>query len=87
MTLALYDWNIENGVLTKGSLREDQQIRTLTADEPAYVTALVYLDGDAVTGGEMSADTTQSLFGSINLQFCGDQELTVMPYDGLLTGE
>lgn len=83
MTLALYDWNIENGVLTKGSLREDQQITTLTADTPAYITALVYLDGDAVTGGEMSADTTQSLFGSINLQFCGDQELTVMPYDGL----
>lgn len=87
MTLALYDWNIENGVLTKGSLREDQQITTLTADDPAYVTALVYLDGDAVTGGEMSADTTQSLFGSINLQFCGDQELAVMPHDGLLAGE
>ena len=87
MTLALYDWNIENGVLTKGSLRADQQITTLTADTPAYITALVYLDGDAVTGGEMSADTTQSLFGSINLQFCGDQELTVMPYDGVLAGE
>lgn len=86
-TLALYSRNIVDGVLTKGATLPEQQITTLAPDTPAYITALVYLDGDAVTGGEMSADTTQSLFGSLNLQFCGDQELTVMPYDGLLAGE
>ena len=83
-TLALYDRSISGGALTKGALLQEQQITTLAPDVPTYITALVYLDGDAVTGGEMSADTTQSLFGSLNLQFCGDQELTVMPYDGLL---
>lgn len=86
-TLALYSRDINDGVLTKEALLQEQQITTLAPEVPTYITALVYLDGDAVTGGEMSADTTQSLFGSLNLQFCGDQELTVMPYDGLLKGE
>lgn len=84
-TLALYGYNIGDGALAKEAPLQEQQITTLAPDVPAYITALVYLDGDAVTGGEVSADTTQSLFGSLNLQFCGDQELTVMPYDGLLT--
>lgn len=84
--LALYRREISDGVLTKGEPLQEQQITTLVPDTPAYITALVYLDGDAVTGGEMSADTTQSLFGSLNLQFCGDQELAVMPHDGLLAG-
>lgn len=86
-TLALYRREISDGVLTKGEPLQEQQITTLAPDTPAYITALVYLDGDAVTGGEMSADTTQSLFGSLNLQFCGDQELAVMPHDGLLAGK
>lgn len=86
-TLALYRREISDGVLTKREPLQEQQITTLAPEVPTYITALVYLDGDAVTGGEMSADTTQSLFGSLNLQFCGDQELTVMPYDGLLKGE
>lgn len=81
-----YTLDGDTGALIKGTAKASQDIVSLPADKTVWLTALVYLDGDAVTGGEVSADTTQSLFGSINLQFCSDQELTGMPYDGVLAG-
>ena len=81
-----YTLDGDTGALIKGTAKASQDIVSLPADKTVWLTALVYLDGDAVTGGEVSADTTQSRFGSINLQFCSDQKLTGMPYDGVLAG-
>ena len=81
-----YTLDGDTGALIKGTAKASQDIVSLPADKTVWLTALVYLDGDAITGGEVSADTTQSLFGSINLQFCSDQKLTGMPYDGVLAG-
>lgn len=87
-TLVMCGYTLDEatGELIKGTAKAIQDIVSLPADKTVWLTALVYLDGDAVTGGEVSADTTQSLFGSINLQFCSDQKLTGMPYDGVLAG-
>lgn len=87
-TLVMCGYTLDEatGGLVKGTAKAIQDIVSLPADKTVWLTALVYLDGDAVTGGEVSADTTQSLFGSINLQFCSDQKLTGMPYDGVLAG-
>lgn len=87
-TLVMCGYTLDEatGGLIKGTAKAIQDIVSLPADKTVWLTALVYLDGDAVTGGEVSADTTQSLFGSINLQFCSDQKLTGMPYDGVLAG-
>lgn len=81
-----YTLDGDTGALIKGTAKASQDIVSLQADKTVWLTALVYLDGDAITGGEVSADTTQSLFGSINLQFSSDQKLTGMPYDGVLAG-
>ena len=87
-TLVMCGYTLDEatGGLIKGTAKAIQDIVSLPPDKTVWLTALVYLDGDAVTGGEVSADTTQSLFGSINLQFCSDQKLTGMPYDGVLAG-
>ena len=87
-TLVMCGYTLDEatGGLIKGTAKAIQDIVSLPADKTVWLTALVYLDGDAITGGEVSADTTQSLFGSINLQFCSDQKLTGMPYDGVLAG-
>lgn len=86
LVMCSYTLDETTGVLIKGQAKASQDIVSLPADKTVWLTALVYLDGDAITGGEVSADTTQSLFGSINLQFSSDQKLTGMPYDGVLAG-
>lgn len=87
-TLVMCGYTLDEatGGLIKGTAKAIQDIMPLPADKTVWLTALVYLDGDAITGGEVSADTTQSMFGSINLQFSSDQELTGMPYGGVLAG-
>lgn len=61
---------------------EDNVITTLRADEAKYITAVVFLNGDKVTSGSVSAQGQMSLIGSINLQFALDGvELRAMRYD------
>lgn len=75
----------EDGILSAGTVRTDQKIVTLTKDKVEYITAIVYLDGDRVQSGQFSSDTTASLYGSINLQFSTDAELTPMNYDSYVS--
>lgn len=66
--------SLANGTLTLGDANEKNEIMSLTADTPAALTAIVYLDGSAVDG------TADGATGKLNLQFCVDGELKPMDY-------
>lgn len=77
--LMLYDTaNSSDGVLTLIGKREKQSITRLPQDSASGITALVYLDGDAVQSGYLTADQLTSMSGSINLQF-GLSGVTLTP--------
>lgn len=79
--LSMHDLAFQDGSIRPGKEREKQDITELTKNQELYVTALVYLSGDALSASSLSADTTQSLFGSVNLQFTTDAPLTSMQPD------
>lgn len=79
--LTMHDLAFQDGSIRPGKEREEQDITELTKNQELYVTALVYLSGDALSASSLSADTTQSLFGSVNLQFTTDAPLTSMQPD------
>lgn len=79
--LTMHDLAFQDGSIRPGKEREKQDITELTKNQELYVTALVYLSGDALAASSLSADTTQSLFGSVNLQFTTDAPLTSMQPD------
>lgn len=66
--------SLANGTLTLGDANPKNEIMSLTADTPAALTAIVYLDGSAVDG------TADGATGKLNLQFCVDGELKPMDY-------
>jgi hypothetical protein len=63
------------GGITILGKKADQSITALTEDEAKIVTAMVYLDGSTVTNATVSADSYQSLVGTLNLQFSSDATL------------
>ena len=64
-----------SGVISLGQKTDNQKILNLTAEQPAYVTAVVYLNGDETTSSILAADQIMALEGSVNLQFKTDAEL------------
>lgn len=89
-TLALHEVDYE-AMEETGTIRikqetiEDNVLTTLVADEPKYITAVVFLNGDTVSGGDVSAQGEMSLIGSINMQFATDATLIAMQYDDYIT--
>ena len=82
-TLALYEPSFDkDGTLTRGNKSADNVICALAADTPAYISAVVYLCGDAVQSSAFSATQGLSLDGAINLQFASSENLTAMEYAG-----
>ncbi len=77
----MYEPVFEDGLIKKGTLRENQSIINMVSDTVYYVTAVVFLNGDNLSGMSLSADTTQSLFGSINLQFSSSADLQSLQPD------
>lgn len=70
-----------SGILVVGEPMQQQTLVGLQKDNPAGMTALVYLDGDAAQSGDFTADKAISMSGSINLQFSVDGDaLTPMTY-------
>ena len=82
VTLALYEPSIsEEGVLSLGAKRTSGVITTeLKAGEPLYITAIVFLNGDTLSSGAVSATQHPSLYGTVNLQFSSSAVLTPMNY-------
>ena len=83
--LAMYNTSINDGVLTKTGKSSSQRIVNMTADMPVYITAVVYLNGDSISSSDVSSDVTQSLFGTVNLQFSTNADLEPMDYTGYRT--
>ena len=84
--LVLYETVRSGGVLTLIGKSKDQDFDSLTKDHASPITALVYLDGDAVQSGYLTADQLTSMSGSINLQFgLSDVTLTPMGYSDYAT--
>ena len=97
--LALYNYtpSIVNGdevMVTLGAKKttgeapnqvDDLTITALTQNEAKKLTAIVYLDGDAVDN-TMAANAAKSMSGSVNLQFATDAELVPMENAALREG-
>lgn len=65
----------------------DGVILELTENEPALVTAVVYLNGDTVESGDFSATQGLSLNGNVNLQFALlNSDLEAMDYNDYQIG-
>lgn len=65
------------GITLAATHREDSVITTLIPDQQKNVTALVYLDGKVVDNSSVAANASQSIAGTLNLQFSSDA--TLMP--------
>ena len=76
----------DDGYLIKGEKRETNEITSLQADQTTYITAIVFLNGDTLPYGAMSATEQSSLYGTINLQFASSAELHPMNYQGYVGG-
>lgn len=88
--IILFDWELSysanddktHGVLTLTGVKTNQQIMSLEQNTATVVSAYVYLDGDA-TDSSMVGTGTESMTGSINLQFASDANLKPMDYSDL----
>ena len=78
--LVLWNYNTNDGILTTTSKKANQTITDITADTTLYVTAVVYLSGDAASSSLISATQATSLSGSINMQFSHSETLVPMNY-------
>lgn len=79
-TLALYEPAFgEDGTLSLGQHAENV-ITALVENTVSYISAVVYLSGDAVDSTMFSATQGISLDGKINLQFASSETLTPMTY-------
>lgn len=79
--LQMYDAKVSNGKLELGSYRDDSCIiNDMQPNEPYYITAIVYLNGDQVKSEEFSSVGNSSLAGMINLQFTNSAGLQAMNY-------
>jgi len=65
---------------------ENQTILSLTQNQATPVTVVVYLDGNAVTNADV-ANGTNSMTGSLNLQFKSSADLVPMRDSDLFDGE
>ena len=79
MTLSTAEHDTEGphytGGTTIGVRKGSQAITSLPQDIPVRISALVYLDGSYVTNAMVAANATQSMTGTLNLQFASDAEL------------
>lgn len=82
--------NVEGKTVTDGTETvqvevRDNVITALNQNEIKHISALVYLDGEAIENEDVAATVEQSMTGSVNLQFASSATLTPMEYGELHT--
>lgn len=83
VSLALYEPRVSaDGILSRGEKRSSNIITPMTAEQPVYITAIVFLNGDTLPSGAVAATQHPSLYGTVNLQFSSNADLTPMNYSG-----
>ena len=75
------------GGTTVAGQRVDQVITAMPQDTPVRISVLVYLDGSYVDNSKVAANATQSMTGTLNLQFASDAELIPAEITKLLAGD
>lgn len=70
-----------------GTWAATQQIAELKQNEAKAISVLVYLDGTSVTNADVAATGSNSMVGTMNLQFASDAELAPMDYADLKDGK
>ena len=68
--------------MTLGNKKATQSITSLSQNTATVISAYVFLDGDATDNTKVGTGT-ESMTGSINLQFASDAELKPMDYADL----
>ncbi|MBE6665424.1 MAG: hypothetical protein E7603_04255 [Ruminococcaceae bacterium] len=63
--------------------KDDQVIVELGQNEPTYISAYVYLDGETITNADVAAVSELSTSGKLNLQFASSADLVPMDYSDL----
>ena len=81
------DKHLTGGISLAKTHRESSVIATLTPDQQKNVTALVYLDGKVVDNSSVAANASQSMSGTLNLQFSSDATLMPAEITSLRQGE
>lgn len=73
----------QNGKYTVPFVLSDvnENVLSLQSNVATRLTALVYLDGNALTNGDVSA--MENIQGLLNLQFCSDSDLNAMDDENL----
>lgn len=79
--------HLTGGISLAKTHRESSVITTLTPDQQKNVTALVYLDGKVVDNSSVAANASQSMSGTLNLQFSSDATLMPAEITSLRQGE
>ena len=79
--------HLTGGISLAKTHRESRVITTLTPDQQKNVTALVYLDGKVVDNSSVAANASQSMSGTLNLQFSSDATLMPAEITSLRQGE
>lgn len=81
LVMSKYTVDADGKIVVAGKADNDT-ITTLNQGEAKGVTAIVYLDGDIVDNS-MVANASNSMAGSLNLQFSSSEQLTPMNYTPL----
>lgn len=81
VTANIYLYDETNGAF----LYDNAKITALTQNVAQAVSVLVYLDGSNITNANVASNGTQSMSGTMNLQFASDAELNAMEYGDLHT--
>lgn len=76
----------DEGKITYESKLDTQKITSLAKNTPTAISVYVFLDGDEVDNGDV-ANATNSMKGSMNLQFASSATLTPMKNTPLYDGQ
>lgn len=79
--------HLTGGISLAKTHRGSSVITALTPDQQKNVTALVYLDGKVVDNSSVAANASQSMSGTLNLQFSSDATLMPAEITSLRQGE
>lgn len=90
MKMAMWDPSDDDDASTVPGFKtgDDANVITaLTQNTAKAISVLVYLDGESVTNASVAATGTQSMTGTMNLQFASDADLAPMNYAELKDGK
>lgn len=90
VTMKMAMWNPTGGDDAKGAFKSGDDARVITAltqNTAKAISVLVYLDGTTVTNADVAATGSQSMVGSMNLQFSSSATLKPMEYADLKDGK